>query len=197
VGVLLGQDILQATPSDQGFLAVYLRRNTPARVFRALSQCGIPVRIYGVDRTGTEGNLTFLPIDRASFVKDLAGCTALVSTAGNQVVGEALHLKKPVLVMPECGNWEQGINGFFVEKMGVGCCVSMRTLRSATIRQFLENLSQYRSAIEQAPQSGNQDVAQVIESMLQQQRVVGPFARIWNHITVPKVSPQALSQDVL
>jgi hypothetical protein len=35
------------------------------------------------------------------FLEDLAGCRAVISTAGNQLIGVALYLCKPVCVMPE------------------------------------------------------------------------------------------------
>jgi len=166
VGVLLGQDILDRTPSDEGFLLVYLRRGTPRRVFRALANCGLPARIYGPGKVGMEGPLTFCAIDRQDFVEDLSRCRALVTTAGNQVVGEALHLGKPVLALPEPGNWEQGLNGFFLERMGVGKCASMRILRSKAIREFLANLDTYRAAMPEGDAAGNVEVSRILEDFL-------------------------------
>lgn len=166
VGVLLGRDVMERNPTDEGFLLVYLRRDTPQRVFRALANCGLPARIYGPGKTGIEGSLTFLPVSRESFVTDLARCRALVSTAGNQVVGEALHLGKPVLALPELGNWEQGMNGYFVEKMGVGRCASMRCLRSRQIREFLADLDAFRRAIPSGDVGGNAEVSRIVEEVL-------------------------------
>lgn len=166
VGVLLGQDILDQKPTDEGFLLVYLRRDTPRRVFRALANCGIPARIYGPGKVGVEGPLDFRAVDRQEFVADLARCRALVSTAGNQVVGEALHLGKPVLALPEPGNWEQGLNGAFVERMGVGMCASMRTLRSLRIREFLSRLDDYRAVMPRGQAGGNYEVSRILEEFL-------------------------------
>jgi uncharacterized protein (TIGR00661 family) len=166
VGVLLGQDILDRTPTDSGFLLVYLRRGTPRRVFRALANCGLPARIYGPGKVGVEGALSFCAVDRQDFVEDLVHCRALVTTAGNQVVGEALHLGKPVLALPEPGNWEQGLNGFFLERMGAGACASMRTLRSKVIREFLANLESCRQAMPKGDASGNLEVSRILEEFL-------------------------------
>jgi uncharacterized protein (TIGR00661 family) len=166
VGVLLGQDILERTPKDEDFLLVYLRRGTPRRVFRALANCGLPARIYGPGKVGNEGPLAFCAVDREAFVHDLARCRALVTTSGNQVVGEALHLRKPVLALPEPGNWEQGLNGFFLEQMGVGACASMHTLRSKAIREFLSHLDAYRAAMPCGNASGNVEVSRILEDFL-------------------------------
>lgn len=165
VGPLLGQDVLARSPSDDGFLLVYLRRDTPDRVFRALAECGLPARVYGTGRRGTDGTLSFHPVERESFVRDLARCTALVSTAGNQVVGEAIHLRKPVLALPESGNWEQGVNGFWVERLGIGLVRDPRDLRPGDIRGFLDRLDGFRLnlGLEAAGSSGNADVARLVE----------------------------------
>lgn len=170
VGVLLGDDVRHRKPSEGDFLLVYLRRDTPARVFRALAASGLPCRVYGPGRTGTEGNLTFLPVDRASFVDDLARCRALVSTAGNQVVGEAMHLGKPVLALPEADNWEQGINGYWVERMGIGMCASPSTLRSRTIAEFLARRDEFKAAMPGPGSEGNDDVARALEGVLAELR---------------------------
>jgi len=166
VGVLLGDDVRGREAVDGDFLLVYLRRDTPRRVFRALAACGAPCRVYGPGRTGIEGNLTFLPVDRAAFVADLARCRALVATAGNQVVGEAMHLGKPVLVLPEAGNWEQAINAHWVERMGIGASVPPRTLRSAAIRDFLGRLDGFKAAMPAPGAEGNDEVARALEEVL-------------------------------
>lgn len=167
VGVLLGQDILSCEPSDGGFLLVYLRRETPRRVLRVLARSGLEARIYGTGREeGVEGNLSFHAIDRSSFVQDLSCCRALVSTAGNQVVGEALHLGKPVLALPETGNWEQEINGFWVERMGIGVCRDPRRLRSWDLAHFMANLDDFRRNMSKAGKAGNEDVARIVENVL-------------------------------
>lgn len=166
VGVLLGEDVRHRQPSDGDFLLVYLRRDTPSRVFRALDSCGLPCRVYGPGRTGTEGNLTFLAVDRASFVDDLARCRALVSTAGNQVVGEAMHLGKPILALPESDNWEQGINGHWVARMGIGMCADPATLGPETVAEFLARLGGFKAAMPGPGSEGNDEVARALEEVL-------------------------------
>lgn len=166
VGVLLGEDILQARPTDEGFLLVYLRRSSGETILGALRECDIPCRVYGVGDRGVEGNLDFRSVERSTFVRDLAGCRALVSTAGNQLVGEAIHLGKPVLALPEAGNWEQEVNGHWVERLGVGACVDSRLLSASHLRSFLGELPMYRKAMRSLPGSGNADVRTILEDLL-------------------------------
>ena len=86
--------------SPPGGLHAPLR--APDGALEALAACGREVRVYGLGaQPSASGNLRFLAVDERRFMEDLATCTAVVSTAGNQLVGEALYLGKPVLVMPE------------------------------------------------------------------------------------------------
>ncbi|QQS07204.1 MAG: teichoic acid biosynthesis protein [Fibrobacterota bacterium] len=166
VGVLLGRDILSQVPRDEGFLLAYFRRAPSAKVLDALAASGREVRIYGAGRTGRAGNLEFMSVGRDGFVKDLAGCHALVATAGNQLVGEAFHLGKPVLALPESGNWEQEINGFQLERTGGGMSVPMQRLDAGRMGRFLELVDGFRLRIEGRESAGNPQVAQELEELI-------------------------------
>ncbi len=166
VGVLLGRDILDAVPAQDDLVLAYLRRDPAPNVLDALESCGHPVRVYGAGAREPRGMLEFLPVDRGGFVRDLARCRFLVATAGNQVVGEALHLGKPVLAMPEAGNWEQEINGFWVERMGVGRCLPVRALDARVLAEFDAEAPRFKDAMRWRLPAGNQDVSRIVEGVL-------------------------------
>lgn len=166
VGVLLGRDILDAVPAQDDLVLAYLRRDPAPNVLDALESCGHPVRVYGAGAREPRGALEFLPVDRQGFVRDLARCRFLVATAGNQVVGEALHLGKPVLAMPEPGNWEQEINGFWVERMGVGRCLPVRALDARVLAEFDAEAPRFKDAMRWRLPAGNQDVSRIVEGVL-------------------------------
>ena len=58
-------------------------------------------------------------------------------------MSEAFYLKKPILVMPINHQFEQIINGQFVEKLGVG--VSKINISEKDIIDFLKNLEFYNN----------------------------------------------------
>jgi UDP:flavonoid glycosyltransferase YjiC (YdhE family) len=60
-----------------------------------------------------------------------------VCTAGNQLVGEALHFGKPVLACPEVGNREQEINARLLAASGAGCWMPFDRLDERALREFL------------------------------------------------------------
>ena len=85
------------------------------------------VRIYGLGERPPEGPLRFEALSEPAFVADLASCAALVGAAGNQTLGEALHLGKPVLALPEKRHHEQLINAHELERMGAGRAVTLES----------------------------------------------------------------------
>lgn len=166
IGVLLRED-LGRMPSQVGeHLLVYVRRSLSAHWLTVLSGLSRPCVVYGFDAEEQIGNLQFRRTSNHQFLADLTSCHALVTTAGNQLVGEALSVGKPVLAIPEAGNFEQSINGYFLQKTGMGACVSTADLCQNAIDEFLERVPVYRDALAAYSGSGNQAVEQTIRSML-------------------------------
>lgn len=147
VGVLLRPEILAAERRTDTHLVAYLRRKTGGAVVEALQQLGLPVHIYGLGEQPPVGSLRFCPIDDRRFLEDLATCRGVVSTAGNQLVGEALYLRKPVLGMPEAKNSEQFINAHFLQASGAGDWVEPERIDAQRIRNWLDKEAQYQAAM--------------------------------------------------
>lgn len=168
VGVLLRPEIMNANPHEGDHLVAYLRRHIPERVLTSLEEAGQPVRVYGLGARPSRGNLSFHEVDMFRFVDDLASCRALVSTAGNQLVGEALSLRKPVLAMPEVGNHEQAINGHFLARSGAGVSESPLTMTPELVRGFLDGCEAMRERIDTRSVSGNSTTLALIEQQIQQ-----------------------------
>lgn len=154
VGVILRPIVRDAEQRRDGHLVAYLRKFAPENVLDALARCGKTVFLYGQGAKPRRGDLHFLPIDEESFVRHLATSEALVTTAGNQLVGEALYLGKPVLAMPEPNNQEQYINAWFLEKEGTGEWVELERLTTQRLRRFIARLDVYRQRIDPARYDG-------------------------------------------
>jgi uncharacterized protein (TIGR00661 family) len=168
VGPLLRRAVLQARPRDGGFVVSYLRRHTPPHVLEALAAAGLPVRVYGLGRREPLGPVSFHDIAEAAFVDDLAGCTAVVAAGGNQLIGEALHLGKPVLALPESAHAEQCMNGHFLRAMDAGDFQPLERVDGPAVRGFLAARDRYRPALERL--AGRMDgagaVVQAVEGRL-------------------------------
>ena len=138
IGPLLRDAVLRAHASRGEHLLAYFNQPellTP-RVEEALHALGLPVLIYGTPRTDSSGHVVFRPPSNQAFIDDLASCRALIGTAGNQLVGEALYFGKPMLVMPE-DSVEQRANAAAVERLGIGVRTTRDKLTLAQLTQFL------------------------------------------------------------
>jgi uncharacterized protein (TIGR00661 family) len=144
IGPLLRQEVSNAEVSCEPFILSYLRAETPRSVVDQFVGCGLPVKIYGLGEQAPFENITFHPLAESTFVADLASCQALISAAGNQLLGEASFLGKPILAIPELSHHEQLINAHFVKQMGAGEWVGLEELTQSDIVQFLSRCEAYR-----------------------------------------------------
>ena len=126
VGPILRDEVLQTKPTvrgaSSGFLLAYFNKGEHQyrpHIDRALRLLDFPVVVYGTPFRGQVENLDFRAPSNAAFVRDLADCKAVLSTAGNQLIGEAIHFGKPILALPEEA-FEQRLNAYMIERMGRG-----------------------------------------------------------------------------
>jgi uncharacterized protein (TIGR00661 family) len=167
-GPLLRREVVRAEPRDEGFVLSYLRRHTPFEAITALADCGMPVKVYGLGHREHVGNVSFHAIDERRFIEDLAACRCMVSAAGNQLIGEALHLGKPMLVLPERAHAEQLMNSHFLAGMGCGDFALLEQVTRERVRGFFDGLDRFRPALAgvQGRMDGTPDVVGVIERRL-------------------------------
>lgn len=166
VGVFLNEQIRSLQPADEGHLLVYLRRFIDRDLVRTLSALNRRVIVYNKELNEERGNVIFKKISPYTFAEDLASCSCLVSTAGNQLVGEAIYLGKPVFAIPEPDNFEQQINGHFLSASGAGIDYELDQVNEKNLRFFLSNLPMYRARIDNTRMPGNEEVCDIINGML-------------------------------
>jgi uncharacterized protein (TIGR00661 family) len=165
VGTLMRPEVLRAQPEPGDHLLAYIRRHAAESTLGALAASGREVRVYGLGAQPSQGALRFLPIDERAFLSDLATCTAVVTTAGNQLVGEAMYLGKPLLVMPEKLNFEQAVNAHFLEQSGAGWA-ERTELTPERLAAFIDAVPMLRQRIRRESACGNQAAVEALERQL-------------------------------
>lgn len=155
VGVMLRRELQDVQPSDDGHLLVYLRRFAPPLLMEALRRSGRNVMVYGLGERPRDGNLRYFEISETGFLDDLINCHALVSNAGNQLVGEALWLRKPVMALPEEGNFEQAVNAHFLSLSGCGMTSDAGAVTEQDLFGFLDRVPELRERIDPDSVAGN------------------------------------------
>jgi uncharacterized protein (TIGR00661 family) len=168
IGPLLRDVVLQARPTRGEHLLVYFNKGlyqfTPhvEQALRALAQ---PARIYGTPRRGRDGLLDFRSLSDVPFVEDMAGARAIVSTAGNQLVGEAVYLGKPMLVLPE-HSVEQRLNAAALERRGFGRQVRHQDFSVEVLRDFLAHEETYLRNIRRSVRDGRRQALDALEHFI-------------------------------
>lgn len=177
VGPMLRDEVLRASagsrPKPKNFLLAYFNKGEyqfRPQVERALRELDLPVVVYGTPRRGRHDNLEFRAPSNEWFVNDLAQCRAVISTAGNQLIGEAIHFAKPILALPEQA-FEQRLNACMIERMGVGMRGDLATLTPSDIDRFLGHDAYYRSHMDEHARDGRKDAIETLH------RYIGELVR--------------------
>lgn len=168
VGPLLRPEIVEVEPRPGDYVVSYLRRHTPFSAVDAIAACGLPVRVYGLGERESAGSVSFHAIDDRRFVHDLAGCRAVIAAAGNQLIGESLHLGKPLLVLPERAHSEQLMNAHFLAAMGCGTFAPLEEIDRARVQAFIRDLDRFAAPLAEVAglMDGTPQVLRVIEHRL-------------------------------
>lgn len=102
--------------------------------------------VYGSNRTGQDGNLTFKGFSAEGFLADLESCQSVIGTAGFTLISEAIYLGKPYLSLPMHGQFEQQLNALCLEELGFG--VNARQMTPRVLGEFLRKLPVMRERVE-------------------------------------------------
>ncbi len=116
---------LQGPQSDDGSIVAYLRDGAGVPILNAAAAAGRRVRLFassgslaavaGLAAAGVE----LLPFDRDPFHQALRECSAVIATAGSNLLAESVLLNKPMLALHRPGDHEQRINALLAEAAGV------------------------------------------------------------------------------
>lgn len=168
IGPMLRDEVLVTKPTAGEHLLVYFNKGEHQylpHVDRALRLLDMPVVVYGTPHRGGDDHLEFRAPSVEGFVNDLASCRAVLSTAGNQLIGEALHFGKPILALPEQA-FEQRLNATMVERMGVGMAGDLMRVTPSDIDRFLGNHDHYASNMDAHRGNGRAEAIETLRGYL-------------------------------
>ena len=86
-------------------------------------------------------NVTVMGSDRPAFIDSLRRSAAVISTAGHNLITEALYLHVPMFLLP-FAHYEQQLNARIVSDEGLGCAAPR--LSEANLAAFFDTLDAYR-----------------------------------------------------
>lgn len=164
VPAILRNEVYGHESTEGDHLVAYFSKGLAAlshNVVDALTSLPYDVRMYGTHDKGSYKNIQFKKIGR-KFLKDLASCRAVISTAGNQLVGECMYYKKPMLVMPE-DSVDQRTNARHVDIMGIGIATTFEAFDKATVAHFLSRLDYYKAKASHHEADGREEAIEILD----------------------------------
>ncbi len=136
VNTLLRDRLAALKPTAGDHVLLYGRGELGKRMARIAGT--VPERFIAYGCNGQPAdNIEHKQISYDEFAADLASCKAVVSTGGQQLIGEASYFGKPLLVVPIPKQHEQEINARYVRQERIGDFCPIGRLSADRIREFL------------------------------------------------------------
>ncbi|MBQ9405761.1 MAG: teichoic acid biosynthesis protein [Desulfovibrio sp.] len=162
---ILRDSVLSLSPRDDGHVLVYQSNSTHRALVDFLKAATRKMcYVFGYDRTeGREDNVVFMRKSEEGFLRLLEGCSYVIQGGGHTLMGEALHLGKPILTIPLKAMVEQRFNALYIERLGYGMQADMLALAPDMLRRFESNLPAYKTAIAAGHFCGNEMVFGLVD----------------------------------
>lgn len=142
---VLRKEILELKPKIGDYILVYQTSKENMALMEKLKILNEKFIVYGFNKDETDENLTFRNFNEDQFFQDLANAKAVVSNGGFTFITESIALKKPIFSVPAQGNFEQILNGFYVQKLGYG--EFHKYMDVAKLATFLKRLPKYQEKL--------------------------------------------------
>ncbi len=166
---ILRPEILAAKRSVGEHLLVYQTAEGGETLEQALRDTGLPCRVYGMRRgisaEAVEGNLRYRPFSETGFIEDLATARGVIAGGGFTLMGEAVYLHKPMLSVPVGGQFEQVLNGRYLQKLGYGHFAE-KLDDPNTVFAFVKDLDRCQAALAGYAQDGNREILGAVDQHL-------------------------------
>ena len=154
---IIREEILKLEPKDENHIIVYqTSRESEKLVQRLKALKNEQFIVYGFNKNQTDGNLTYKEFNEDEFYDDLASSKAVICNGGFTFISEAIHLKKPIYSVPAIGNFEQTLNGFYVQKLGYG--EYHEVMSAKRVAEFLKRLPKYQKRLARVKKTNNDGI---------------------------------------
>ncbi|WP_405303649.1 MJ1255/VC2487 family glycosyltransferase [Methanobrevibacter sp.] len=156
---IIREEILKMEPKEGNHIIVYqTSRESEKLVGRLKALKDEQFIVYGFDKEETDGNLCYKHFNEDEFYDDLASAKAVICNGGFTFISEAIHLKKPIYSVPAVGNFEQTLNGFYVQKLGYG--EYHEVMSAKRVANFLKRLPKYQKRLAKVKKTNNDGIVQ-------------------------------------
>ena len=154
---VIREDILKLEPSNGEHIIVYQTSRESVKLINKLKiLTDEKFIVYGFNKKEIDGNLTFKKFNEDEFYDDFASAKAVICNGGFTFISEAISLKKPIYSVPAQGNFEQTLNGYYVQRLGYGEYHEL--MNAQRVKSFLSNLSKYQEKLNTVKKTNNEGI---------------------------------------
>ena len=159
---IIREDILKLEPTEGDHVIVYqTSRESVKLVERLKSLKDEKFIVYGFNKNEVDENLTYKEFNEDVFYDDLASSKAVICNGGFTFITEAICLKKPIYSVPAIGNFEQTLNGFYVQKLGYG--EYHEVMSAERVKEFLTRLPKYSERLKKVKKTNNDGIVRELK----------------------------------
>jgi uncharacterized protein (TIGR00661 family) len=119
---IIKQDIIDATPTDDGHISVYLPHYSIAYLEPyLLAESNYHFEVFSAEVTAIRNykNIIYFPISNSGFTKSMIRSHAVITGGGFETPAEAMYMNKKVLSIPIAKHYEQLSNAAALSDLGV------------------------------------------------------------------------------
>ncbi len=153
---VIREDILKLQPTIGDHIIVYQTSKESVKLVEQLKELNEKFIVYGFNKDEIDGNLTYKSFNEDEFYNDLSSSKAVICNGGFTFISEAICLKKPIYSVPAIGNFEQTLNGFYVQKLGYG--EYHEHMDPQKIEKFLKRLPEYQKNLAKVKKTNNDGI---------------------------------------
>ncbi|MEW5852063.1 MAG: glycosyltransferase family protein [Myxococcota bacterium] len=161
---ILRPEILAARREPGAHVLVYQTAASNQELIPTLKKLPYEFRVYGLGRSGQEDNVRLCAFSETGFVDDLRTARAVIAGGGYSLMGEAVHLRVPMLSVPLESQYEQELNARYLQKLGYGRFATR--LDADNISAFLENTREHQHALERYQPRDNGMTLTLVDELL-------------------------------
>ncbi|MBT9484071.1 glycosyltransferase family protein [Sediminibacterium sp.] len=142
---IIKEQVLLASPKNQGHISVYLSHYSDEVVASYLNQ--LPNQLFHLfskkEKTVNQrANILYMPIDNALFTESMINAAGVITGAGFETPAEALYLNKKLLCVPIKGQYEQLCNAAALKNFGVPILANLNANFSKQVEAWLNGANQ-------------------------------------------------------
>lgn len=151
---IIRKEILNAKREIKNHILIYQSSCSEKKMIDLLNE--LPDEkflLYGFNKEEVHRNVSLKKFSETEFIDNFRTAKAVFCNGGYSFISEALFLNKPICTVPIKNQFEQYLNGAYIEKLGYG--KMLKDFEFKGIQDFLNDLSIFQQKISEYRQKNN------------------------------------------